>query len=57
MDGPFSAAQELIADFSIWEVADMDEAVAWARRCPNVMPGRSELESGRSSRWPISVAS
>jgi hypothetical protein len=44
VDGPFPAAQELIAGFSIWEVADMDEAVAWARRCPNVMPGRSELE-------------
>ncbi len=44
VDGPFPAAQELIAGFLIWEVADMDEAVAWARRCPNVMPGRSELE-------------
>lgn len=44
VDGPFPAAQELIAGFSIWEVADMDEAVAWARHCPNVMPGRSELE-------------
>ncbi len=32
------------AGFSIWEVKDMDEAVAWAKRCPNPMPGRSEIE-------------
>ena len=43
-DGPFAEARELIAGFSIWEVADMDEAVAWAKRCPNPMPGPSELE-------------
>ncbi len=43
VDGPFPA-DGLIAGFSIWEVRDMDEAVAWARRCPNVMPGRSEME-------------
>src|SRR5688572_4250230 len=43
-DGPFAEARELIAGFSIWEVKDMDEAVAWARRCPNPMAGRSEIE-------------
>ncbi|MDG2522530.1 YciI family protein [Caulobacter segnis] len=42
--GPFPHANELVAGFWIWEVKDMDEAVAWARRCPNPMPGPSELE-------------
>ena len=44
IDGPFAEARELVAGFSIWEVKDMDEAVAWAKRCPNPMPGRSEVE-------------
>lgn len=44
IDGPFAEAKELVAGFSIWEVKDMDEAVAWAKRCPNAMPGRSEIE-------------
>lgn len=44
IDGPFAETKELIAGFSIWEVKDMDEAVAWAKRSPNVTPGRSELE-------------
>ena len=44
IDGPFAEARELVAGFSIWDVKDMDEAVAWAKRCPNPMPGRSEIE-------------
>lgn len=44
IDGPFSETRELVSGFSIWEVKDMDEAVAWAKRCPNLMPGRSEVE-------------
>lgn len=44
IDGPFSATSELVAGFWLWEVKDLDEAVAWARRCPNPMPGPSELE-------------
>jgi len=44
IDGPFVESKELVAGFSIWEVKDMDEAVAWARRSPNPMPGRSEIE-------------
>ena len=43
-DGPFAEAREVIAGFSIWQVEDMDEAVAWAKRCPNPSGGRSELE-------------
>ena len=44
IDGPFAEARELVAGFSIWQVKDMDEAVAWAKRCPNAMPGPSEIE-------------
>ena len=44
IDGPFAEARELVAGFSIWEVRDMDEAVVWAKRSPNCMPGRSEIE-------------
>ncbi len=43
-DGPFSATRELVAGFWLWEVKDMDEAVAWVKRCPNPMPGPSEIE-------------
>jgi hypothetical protein len=44
IDGPFAETRELIAGFSIWEVKDMDEALAWAKRSPSHMPGRSEIE-------------
>jgi len=44
VDGPFAEARELVAGFWLWEVKDMDEAVAWANRCPNPMPGPSEVE-------------
>ncbi|MBX9760743.1 MAG: YciI family protein [Beijerinckiaceae bacterium] len=44
IDGPFAQTSELVAGFWIWQVKDMTEAVDWARRCPNPMPGPSELE-------------
>ena len=44
IDGPFAETRELVAGFQIWEVKDMDEALAWARRAPNPMPGKSEME-------------
>jgi hypothetical protein len=44
IDGPFAHPRELVAGFWIWEVKDMDEAVAWVKRCPNPMPGPSEIE-------------
>jgi hypothetical protein len=44
IDGPFIETKEVIAGFSIWEVKDMDEAVAWAKRAPNVAAGESEME-------------
>ncbi len=44
VDGPFAATTELVAGFWLWEVADLDTAVTWVRRCPNPMPGPSEIE-------------
>lgn len=44
LDGPFSATSELVAGFWLWKVRDMDEALDWAKRCPNPMPGPSEIE-------------
>jgi hypothetical protein len=44
IDGPFAETKELVAGFWIWEVKDMAEAVAWVKRCPNPMPGPSEIE-------------
>ena len=44
IDGPFPAVNELVAGFWLWEVKDMDEAVDWVKRCPNPMPGSSEME-------------
>lgn len=43
-DGPFAQTNELVAGFWLWNVADLDEAVAWVKRCPNPMPGPSEIE-------------
>ncbi len=42
MDGPFAETKEVIAGYSIWEVKSMEEAIAWAKRCP--MAGESEIE-------------
>lgn len=44
VDGPFATPRELVAGFWLWDVKDMDEAVAWVKRCPNPMPGPSEIE-------------
>jgi len=44
IDGPFSETRELVAGFWLWEVKDMAEAVEWVKRCPNPMPGPSEIE-------------
>lgn len=44
IDGPFPAVSELVAGFWLWEVKDMNEALEWVKRCPNPMPGPSEIE-------------
>ena len=44
VDGPFAETKELVAGYWLWQVRDMDEAVEWAKRCPNPMLEDSTLE-------------
>ena len=44
IDGPFAETRELVAGFWLWQVRSLDEAIEWAKRCPNPMPGPPELE-------------
>ena len=44
IDGPFTETKELIAGFWLWQVRSMEEAIEWAKRCPNPFDGESELE-------------
>jgi hypothetical protein len=39
IDGPFAETKELVAGYWVWTVKSMDEAIEWAKRCPNPMPG------------------
>ena len=42
--GPFAETDQLVAGFWIWKCASMQEAIDWVKRCPNPMPGESEIE-------------
>ena len=44
IDGPFTETREIVAGYWLWEVKDMDEAVAWVKRCPNPMLGPSDID-------------
>ena len=44
LDGPFTETKELVAGFWLWQVRSIEEAVEWVKRCPNPMPGDSEIE-------------
>lgn len=44
VDGPFAETKELVAGYWLWECASLDEAIVWVKRCPNPMPGPSEIE-------------
>jgi hypothetical protein len=44
VDGPFAETKELVAGFWLWEVKSFEEAIEWVKRCPNPMPGDSEIE-------------
>jgi hypothetical protein len=44
IDGPFAETKELIAGFWILQVKSKEEAIEWVKRCPNPMPGESEIE-------------
>jgi hypothetical protein len=43
-DGPFAETKELIAGFWIWQVNSLEEAIDWAKRCPNPTGADGELE-------------
>ena len=43
-DGPFAETKELVAGFWLWKVKSKEEAIEWVKRCPNPMPGDSEIE-------------
>ncbi len=47
IDGPFAETKELVAGFWLWQVRSIEEAVEWVKRCPNPMPGDSEIEIRR----------
>jgi hypothetical protein len=33
-----------VAGYWIWEVKSKEEAIEWVKRCPNPMPGDSDIE-------------
>ena len=43
-EGPFPETNELVAGFWIWQIGSREEAIEWVKRCPNPMPGDSEIE-------------
>ncbi len=43
VDGPFAETKELVAGFWLWQVKSMEEALEWARRCPDPMPGEESI--------------
>jgi hypothetical protein len=43
VDGPFAETKELVAGFWLWQVKNMGEALEWARRCPDPMPGEQAI--------------
>jgi hypothetical protein len=44
VDGPFSETKELVAGYWLWQCRSLDEALEWAKRCPNPAGAEGELE-------------
>jgi len=44
IDGPFTETKELVAGFWLWQCKSLQEAIEWVKRCPNPMPGESDIE-------------
>lgn len=42
--GPFAETGQLVAGFWLIQARSLEEAIDWARRCPNPMVGESEIE-------------
>jgi hypothetical protein len=51
IDGPFPETRDLIAGYAIWDVKDIDEAVAWAKRWPNSPTAPTDLEIRPLFEW------
>ena len=48
VDGPFAETKELVAGFWLWQCKSLEEAIEWAKRCPNPFEqGESILEIRR----------
>ena len=43
LDGPYADTREQLAGYFMIEVADIDAAIAWARRCPSSRYGSIEI--------------
>ena len=56
IDGPFAETKELVAGYWIWDVKSMGEAVEWAKRCPNPMPGEEGMLEIRPTYSPEEFA-
>lgn len=44
INGPFPETKDLVAGFWLLQVKSKEEAIEWVKRCPNPMPGESEIE-------------
>ena len=44
IDGPFAETKELVAGFWLLQCSSLEEVIEWMKRCPNPMPGDSEIE-------------
>jgi len=44
MDGPFTETKEVVAGYWIWECPSMEDAIEWVKKCPNPMPGDSDID-------------
>lgn len=44
VDGPFSESKELVAGYWLWQVRSLEEAIEWAKRCPNPTGESGQLE-------------
>ena len=55
MDGPFPETNQLIAGFWMFRVKSKEEAIEWAKRCPNPLQGDAEIEIRRCTRRRTSV--
>jgi hypothetical protein len=57
IDGPFAETRELVAGYSVWEVKDMAEAIAWGKRWPSPQSGRCEIEIRPLFEWQVAEES